>query len=98
MTVTVDKNADVPLSANDYLLSRHEHGPDLVRFALPWTLGVNVHLREDMPIQVRVYDEDNRITVKFGGFSADVDVYLPADQIDRLIHLLIAARDRLRTA
>jgi hypothetical protein len=31
------------------------------------------------------------------GFD-DVDIYLPADQIDRLIHLLIAARERLRTA
>jgi hypothetical protein len=96
MTVTVGTPAGSPLSANDYLLGRDEYGPDLSKYALPWSVDVNVHVRNGSPIEARVYDDEDRITVKVGAFSAQVLLYLPADQIDRLIALLTAARQRLR--
>jgi hypothetical protein len=105
MTVTTDKTTDndagntaeVALSANDYLLGRGEREPDLSKYTLPWSLGIDAHVYQRTPLMVRVYDDENRVTLRVGGgYCADLHLYLAADQIDRLIVLLTAARQRLR--
>jgi hypothetical protein len=96
VTIAPENPVHVPLTDNDHILTEEGGEPDLSRFALRWSLGVSFHLRPDTPAQVRVYESESRAVLRLGGFSTDLDVYLPADQIDRLITLLTATRAHLR--
>jgi hypothetical protein len=98
MTLAVDKTTDTALTANDYLVGDEDAHPNLLEFKGLWALGVSAHLYAETPLVVRLYERDNRVTVRVGGDSAELYLYLPADQIDRLITLLTAARKRLPSA
>jgi hypothetical protein len=58
-------------------------------------MRVNFHLRAETPVVACTHSREDRITVSLGGTSDDLTLFLPADQLDRLITVLTAARERL---
>lgn len=96
MVITAeDFDAALALTDNDYIITRPEDEPDLIRFALPWAIDVSLHVRAETPIVVHLYPTEFRAMVRFGGFSDRVDVFLSTEQIDRLINVLTVARSCL---
>jgi hypothetical protein len=96
MTITV--NPDVvgdALTSNDYVVSADDPRPNVSDIPMSWAMSVNYHFWPDTPVVACVYDDEDRITVSLGGVHDDLTLYLPADQLDRLIAVLTAARRRL---
>jgi hypothetical protein len=100
MTVTVSAPAteatgQAGLTDLDAIISAGEREPDQYACDLPLHVGVSVHLRAETPVQVRLWPDQNRAVVSIGMHRAGVDLFVDADQIDRLITLLTATRQRL---
>jgi len=91
----IDIRADAPLTEHDHIVDDEGTYPDLDGFYLPWGLSVSLHLRAATPIVVRVHTDEHRAVVRFGANSAQTDLFVNADQLDRLITVLTAARTRL---
>jgi hypothetical protein len=96
MTTVIDHPvASHTLGDNDYVLGSTEARPSISSTPTPWGMSVNFHLRTETPVVACAYDDENRITVSLGGTADDLTLFLPADQLDRLITVLRAARERL---
>ena len=91
----IDIRPDVPLTEHDHIVDDERIYPDLHGYYLPWDLSVSLHLRATTPIVVRVHADEHRAVVRFGANSAQTDLFVKADQLDRLIAVLTAARTRL---
>lgn len=96
--LTTDNNTPVAeggdLTAHDHIVMDNASGPDLLKYHT-LSLNVSFHLRAGTPIVVRVYQDQARTVVNFGGSSTFMDLYLKSDQLDRLITLLTVARRHL---
>jgi hypothetical protein len=96
MTVTVSEPAiQAGLTDLDAIIRAGEREPDQATCDLPLHVGVSVHLRAETPVLVRLWPDQNRAVVSIGMHRAGVDLFVDADQIDRLITLLTATRQRL---
>ena len=96
MTAVVHHPPVETLTDNDYVVTADEPRPSITSVATPWSMSVNFHLRPQTPVLACVYRDENRVTVSFGGSTDDLTLYLQAEQIDRLVAVLRAARRRLR--
>jgi len=94
-TSTVPMSADPVLTDHDYIIGDGQPYPDLSGCYLPFAMGFTLHLRDTTPIVVRVHESKRRVVVSFGANSVEADLFLKADQLDRLITVLTAARGRL---
>jgi hypothetical protein len=71
-------------------------GDSFYRYHRPWGTYVNLHMRAACPVVVEIYPDEDRAVVKLGPrTAADLMLYLPAAQIDRLIDILIVTRNAL---
>jgi hypothetical protein len=96
MTVTAQTTNPIQLTNHDHIIATGDADPLGSRRAVSdWALSASLHLYADTPIRVRVYDHEDRAVIRFGTHGADLDVYANAGQLDRLITLLSAARQRL---
>jgi hypothetical protein len=95
MTVTAETTNRSQLTDHDHIDMTGDNWSDASDYALPWSQSTSFHVRPQTPIRVRVHEDQNRVVVRLGAMCADLDVYANADQLDRLITLLSAARQRL---
>ncbi len=61
----------------------------------PLQLSVAVSPRPQTPILARIYPTEQRIVLSLGTSRTDLVLFLPVDQLDRLINVLTTARERL---
>jgi hypothetical protein len=95
MTAVLDPAQVGQSTKRDYVVTSDQPRPRITDVAVPWSMSVNYHLCADTPVVVCVYTDADRITVGFGGATDDLTLFVPADQIDRLMLLLRTARRRL---
>jgi hypothetical protein len=97
MTITVTNPSAPVLSEHDVIIrSGSQSGSGLLPSSeAPVSLGVSLHLHNDTPVLVRLHPDQGRIVLSLGTSRAEVDVYLTAGQIERLVNVLSAARERL---
>jgi hypothetical protein len=96
MTVTAETTNPLQLTDHDYIIGTGDPAPSIDELSRGrWVFGTNFHLYPDTPVRLRVYEDERRVVVQFGNHAAGLDLYANADQLDRLIILLSAARQRL---
>jgi hypothetical protein len=62
------------------------------------SVGVNIHVRDDSALSVKEHPEEGRVVVRIGDWPASASVFVDVADLDRLIAVLRAARDRMYDA
>lgn len=61
-------------------------------------LSTGVHIAADTALTFTSYSDEDRIVVRLGEVGADVMVFLPRTEIDRLVAVLTRARESLNAS